>query len=192
MRCDCINNSTFTLWAFKFIDSLKVLIDDCGVSVLEIQSNNMPDNIIFLYYGMLLFNINIIEASKLRIIGADDMHVCPGSILTLECTVDGGRGDSTVWEGTALGDCEIILLHHRFRRPTGTFGMCNNGAIIGQSVSEVEGNITSLRLYISQLEVAITADMIRMSIECTHDDGAVHTIGHYRINIGTQCIELCY
>ena len=136
------------------------------------------------YYGMLLFNIT--EASKLQIIGAPGVNTCPGSILTLECIVNGEPGDSTVWEGTALGDCEIILRHHRFRRPTGTFGTCNDGAIIGRSVSEVESNITSLRSYISQLEVAITADMIRMSIECTHDDGTVHiNVGRYQINIGT-------
>ena len=66
--------------------------------------------IIFLY-RMLLFNS--IEASELRIIGANGVHAyaCPGSILTLECIVNGGAADSTVWQGTAFSDCEIALLH---------------------------------------------------------------------------------
>ena len=46
------------------------------------------------YYGMLLFNIT--EASKLQIIGAPGVKACPGSILTLECIVNGEPGDSTV------------------------------------------------------------------------------------------------
>ena len=126
---------------------------------------------------MLLFNI--IEASELRVIGANGVHACPGSTLTLECTVNGGARDTTVWEGTAFSECEISLLHLRFGESGGTVRTCNNGAITGRSVSFIRDTT-----YISQLVVKITTEMIRRSIECTHDNGTVHTIGHHLINIG--------
>ena len=124
---------------------------------------------------------NIVETSELRIIGANGVHACLGSILTLECVVNGEIGDTTVWEGTAFGaDCEIILLHLRFGGP-GTFSQCNDGAITGQSM-RVESN----SIYISQLEVKVTAEIIGKDIICTHDNGTSNTvtIGRYPINIG--------
>ena len=130
---------------------------------------------------------NTIEASELRIIGANGVHACLGSILTLECVVNGEIGDTTVWEGTAFGgNCEITLLHLRFE-PTGpgTFGQCNDGAITGQNV-RVEGN----SIYISQLEVKVTAEVIGKNIICTHDNGTTNTIGRYPMNIGIHCIAV--
>ena len=113
------------------------------------------------------------------------MHACLGSNLTLECTVHGGKGDSTVWQGTAFSGCEITLLHIRFRQ--GTAGVCNSGAISGRSVS-IENNSP----YISRLRVAITAEMIGKNIVCNRDElnGTIYTIGQHLIKIGILCIPV--
>ena len=108
------------------------------------------------------------------------MHACLGSNLTLECTVHGGEGDSTVWQGTAFSGCnsdEITLIHHRFGR-VGAFGVCNGGAISGRIV-RIENNS-----YISQLRVAITAEMVGKNIICNRDNGTIYTIGQHLIKIG--------
>ena len=131
---------------------------------------------------------NIEAASELRVIGANGMHVCLGRNLTLECTVHGGEGDSTVWEGTAFSGCnndEITLLHIRFGQ--GTAGVCNSGAISGRSV-RVENNSS----YISQLRVAITAEMVGKNIICNRDElnGTIYTIGQHLIKIGILYIPV--
>jgi hypothetical protein len=95
--------------------------------------------------------------------------------------VHGGERDSTVWQGTAFSGCnnnEITLIHNRFARE-GASGICNGGAITGRSV-RVESNIS----YISQLEVAITAEMVGKSIVCNLDNGTIYTIGQHLIKIG--------
>ena len=120
--------------------------------------------------------------SGLQIIETTGVHACPGRILTLECTVRGEVGDATVWNGTAFSGCDnndIVLLHNRFG--IGDLGRCNGGAITGRSI-----RIESNSLYISQLEVIITSDMIEKNIACARDDGTYsYTIGDYLINIGT-------
>ena len=111
------------------------------------------------------------------------MHACLGKNLTLECTVHGDEGDSTVWQGTAFSGCnndEITLIHNRFGRE-GASGVCNGGAISGRIV-RVESNSS----YISQLKVAITAEMVGKNIICNRDNGTIYTvtIGRYVIKIG--------
>ena len=109
------------------------------------------------------------------------MHACPGKNLTLECTVHGDEGDNTVWQGTAFSGCnndEITLIHNRFGRE-GASGVCNGGAISGRIV-RVESNSS----YISQLKVAISAEMVGKNIVCNHDNGTIYTIGRYVIKIG--------
>ena len=124
--------------------------------------------------------IAVDAASELRIVETYGLHASPGRSLTLECTVSGGEGDTTIWEGTAFSGCEILLIHNRFGRPAGTSRTCSNGAITGQSV-RVESNST----YISQLEVIITPGMIGKNIVCNHDNGTVYTIiGHHQLNMG--------
>ena len=121
--------------------------------------------------------------SGLRIVGTNGVHACPGRNLTLECIVNGGSGDTTVWQGTAFSGCEISLTHNRFSRPTGTFGACNN--VTGRSM-RVENNST----YISQLEMIITLEMIGKNIVCSRDNGTVYTIGRHQLNIGMYVILL--
>ena len=96
-------------------------------------------------------------------------HACAGDTLTYKYTVVGGiLGGATVWKGTAF-DCplnEIALLHSRFTSANGTFGVCNNGAIVARSLP-VEGNNTT---YTSQLNVTVTSDIAGETIMCVHDN----------------------
>ena len=115
---------------------------------------------------------------------------CPGSILTLECTVNGGMRDTTVWGGTVF-DCvdsnhKILLLHQRFGEgKQGSFGECNNGAVTGQSVGVVSNSNGNVSLYVSQLEVVIKPEMFGKKIVCVHDDGTnSNDVGVYVINFG--------
>ena len=84
--------------------------------------------------------------------------------MSYECTVTGGGG--TVWTGSAFNcyryNNEIVLFNSRF--DTGTYGTCNNGAIVGRSLS-VDGNN-----YTSQLNVTITPDIAGKTIECLNYD----------------------
>ena len=93
--------------------------------------------------------------------------VCPGEILTYECTARGGV--STVWTGSAYDGprCEIVLLHSRFTSGQGTNVICKKGAtyIVARSLS-VEGNN-----YTSQLNVTVTPDTAGKTIECSSDNG---------------------
>jgi hypothetical protein len=91
--------------------------------------------------------------------------VCPGDKLSYECTVMGGG--LTIWTGSAFSCSsfrnEIVLRHSSFGG-TGTYWMCNNGAIEARSLS-VEGNN-----YTSQLNVTVTPDTAGTTINCSHDN----------------------
>ena len=70
----------------------------------------------------------------------------------------------TVWTGTAF-DClinKIALLHSRFS--DGTFGVCNDGAIVARSLSVEDSS------YISQLNVTITPEIAGKTIVCVHNN----------------------
>lgn len=89
--------------------------------------------------------------------------ICPGDILTYECTVTGGH--ATVWTGSAF-DCpsagnDITLLHSHFMHK----GSCNNGTIMARSLS-VKGNN-----YTSQFNVTVASDMAGKTIECLKSNG---------------------
>ena len=97
---------------------------------------------------------------------------CPGDTLTYECTVVGTG--STIWTGSAF-NCSnsnymILLLHNRFSSTKGDYGSCNNGDIVGRSLS-AEGNN-----YTSQLNVTITPDTAGKTTECLYDDGLIATL----------------
>ena len=83
----------------------------------------------------------------------------------------GSRYGTTVWSGSAF-DCtggEITLLHSFYESTA--YGECNNGSIVAQSL-RVENNNTS---YTSQLNIAVSADMIGKSVECAYDSGNTET-----------------
>ena len=88
--------------------------------------------------------------------------VCPGDILSYECTVTGTERGATIWTGSAFNCYEIVLYHYRFN--TGTNRTCNNGAIVGRSLS-IEGNN-----YTSQLNVTVKPDTAGKTIGCIHDN----------------------
>ena len=100
------------------------------------------------------------------------------TLLTFECSVIGRPVGSTVWRGSAF-DCpneEIVLLHSLFMSKSGSYGMCNNGSIVGRGLRSENG------CYTSQLNVTVTPDMIGKSIECVHDDiTSTSTVGTLNI-----------
>ena len=98
--------------------------------------------------------------------------VCPGNILTYECTVHVMRGAATIWTGSAF-QCpsagnEIALSHNAFLyNRNGQLKYCN-GAIVARILSVEDNNLNS------QLNVTVTPDTAGKTIEClnynwTHD-----------------------
>jgi hypothetical protein len=146
---------------------------------------NLTRSIITSLSGSIFFLINLqraLESSKIinimivlseengrLFLNAGSMSgcLCPGDILTYQCTVV-GRG-LTVWIGNAFicpsNNNEIALLHRRFESENGTSNSCNNGAIVGRSLA-VEGNN-----YTSQLNVTITPETAGTTVECISDNG---------------------
>ena len=102
-----------------------------------------------------------------------DICLCPGDVVTYECTTIGGG--STVWKGSAFNDScnEIILLHDRYNSPGAYYVSClnSNETIVARGLP-VEVNET----YTSQLSVTLTASQFGKSIECRHDNGSSDTI----------------
>ena len=99
-------------------------------------------------------------------------NVCPEDVLILDCIVNGSVGDSTVWTGTALHDCDpsVILLHTLVKRAF--VKECNKGAI--NITMKAENNTDSYdysknSLFRSQLVAVVQQDMIDNDIECIHD-----------------------
>jgi hypothetical protein len=93
--------------------------------------------------------------------------VCPGDKLTYRCTVQGSAVGATIWNGTAFSGCqqnEIFLQHWQYTPTGGPASICNNGAIVGQSLG-VQGNN-----YTSQLNVTITPETAGKTIMCVYDD----------------------
>ena len=89
----------------------------------------------------------------------------------------------TVWRGSAL-DCAsnvIILRHMRFTSVEGAMGECNEGSIVGRSLTFQEAG----SLYISQLSVKISSEVIGETIECILDDTNITSIGSATVNITT-------
>ena len=72
---------------------------------------------------------------------------------------------------------EVVLLHSRFNSSTNERGICNNGALIGQSLY-VEGD-----QYTSQLIVTINSTLIGTNVKCARDDGDVeHVVGCHTLS----------
>ena len=91
---------------------------------------------------------------------------CPGSMSTYECTVFGDG--FTAWQGSAF-DCslsgnEILLSHIDFE--SGTTRTCNDGAIVGRSVRNMDN------YYTSQLSVNFSSVLDGRSIQCMSVGGS--------------------
>ena len=108
----------------------------------------------------------------------DCHNTCPGHQLLYECTTIGVG--TTVWKGTAfLNQCagsSILLSHSHFT--SGTMDSCNNGAIVGQSLSAVNN------CYTSQLNVTVDASMNGQTVKCVYNNGATES------EIGTSTITI--
>ena len=113
---------------------------------------------------------------------------CSNDILTFNCTIIGGG--ITQWSGTAF-DCEhnlneILLLHENFDDPGGTDGTCNNGQIVGRSVSVIEN------CYTSQVSVTTSAELNNKTVRCIHNTEVI-PIGEILLTIisGKDWITTC-
>ena len=89
---------------------------------------------------------------------------------------------STVFQGNLLNcssKCnEIILLRSRFTTPTGTNGTCNNGKVVGYSLTVYN----SSNCYTSLLCIMVNSDMVGKTVECVQDNGtATKEIGNFII-----------
>ena len=95
---------------------------------------------------------------------------CPGHNITFECTVTGGG--TTVWQGSGVFNCpnhnnEVILRHISF--DSSVRGVCNDGAIVGESL-RINGNS-----YTSQLNIVYKEEYAGKNVTCSYDDGTVTT-----------------
>ena len=106
--------------------------------------------------------------------------------MTFTCSIVGGG--NTIWNGTAfncpsgnsVSNNQIFLRHSAFAMMTG--GMCNDGAIVGESVS-FDSEVTR---YTSRLNITVNSDVVGKNISCIYDD----TTHGMEILIGTAAIEL--
>ena len=104
-----------------------------------------------------------------------DGCVCPGDVMTYECTVFGGIGTTTVWKSDVF-QCssgkQVIELIHSTNESI--IRVCNNGDIVARTVRSESDSFTSL----SQLNVTLTRDIAGGSIECIGDNGTyTHRVG---------------
>ena len=92
--------------------------------------------------------------------------------MAYECTAVGDG--LTYWTGTAFNcsssNDEVVLFHCRFLSAGGTNGTCNNGAILGRSLT-VDGNN-----YTSQLIITVTPNVGGETVDYLHDDGRMSTL----------------
>ena len=104
--------------------------------------------------------------------------ICAGHQLIYECTAVGPG--TTIWEGTAFrcAGGSILLSHNMFS--SGTTDVCNNGAIVGRSLSVVD------TCYTSQLNITTDVTMNGETVQCVHNNRERDdTIGTSTINIIT-------
>ena len=120
--------------------------------------------------------------------------LCPGDVVTYECTTAEGRGAiATVWRGSIFSVLcprdvqEFVVLYGDNTFQDGYNLSCNGEAIFSSS-SRVETESADL-VYLSQLNVTLTSDVIGKSIECVVDDGMREIIvGSLNITEGTIII----
>ena len=118
---------------------------------------------------------------RLLNIFSDDC-VCPGDVVTFECTVIGGFGTTTVWKSDIFhcsSGKQVIELVHRpvnFEQEGDNTRACNNGDIVGRIVRSENDSFTS------QLNVTLTQNISGGRIECIGDNGiSTHRIGSLNI-----------
>ena len=126
---------------------------------------------------------------QLTLVSAQKTCICPGDVVIYKCTVMGGLfGGSTVFRGKSspFVSCTgesinkeglLILPHSLFNQSQGVKRTCNNGTIIGRSLSVKNGT------YSSQLSITVTSELIGDTIECAQDNGThIYEVGMAIIN----------
>ena len=116
---------------------------------------------------------------------------CVGDTLNFSCTVSGGA--STVWQGSAFGNCRITLLHSHFASGSGASGTCNRGSMVAQSESYSINYSTNTSYYTSYLRVTAAHDLNNTDIQCLlHINSQLIPIGSYNISIisGTMLLTI--
>jgi hypothetical protein len=113
----------------------------------------------------------------------------PCDTVMYECTVIGDQGGFTVWMGDFFhcsSGKRVMELQHSPTRvgdtPEFTDRTCNNGSIMGRIILAENG------IFISQLNVTLTSDIVGRSIECAYDNGTIHRIGSLNLTTG-KCIH---
>ena len=96
--------------------------------------------------------------------------VCPGTLITLQCTVTGSG--TTVWQGSAFScdntdDGTLPLRHSQFANGTLVKECNSDGTMIMAREVEVTGDN-----YTSQLIIPVTPEIDNKTVECAHDNGA--------------------
>ena len=123
--------------------------------------------------------------------------VCPGDILTFECTVFGGvstvyKFKSSAFDSIMCNIEDIVLIHSRFNSSASsgdsqsrscTIGN-RNVALHGQSVRNVNGS------YTSQLKITLFSSLYGSTIDCVHDNGSKEiSVGSYPLgNLSASCM----
>ena len=127
----------------------------------------MAFNMSVVFYVLILVCLLVSASAS----STSEVILCPGDVLTTECTVMGSESGATVWQGTALqcddSSNEIFLIHNRFGRSYNNIQTCNNGAIVAQAVEVVDDS------YTSQLNVTVTVELNNTTVECLHDTGII-------------------
>ena len=104
------------------------------------------------------------DENQLSVISA---CICSGAEATYTCSVRGGG--NTIWNGSAFNcpstgssnNNQILLRHSGF----GTqMGSCNNGDITGKGIFAMD------TLFVSQLNVTLSSDVVGKEIACYYDD----------------------
>ena len=109
-----------------------------------------------------------------------------GDTVTFNCTVMGSAGGATVWRGSAFNCAlnDITLFHSAYKSEHGAIGMCNNGAIMAQSLG-VEDSY-----YTSQLNVNVSSNMIGKTIMCVNVLNLTSEMVHFLTTINNQTGKL--
>ena len=98
--------------------------------------------------------------------------------------MEGESYGQTIWRGSVFRNCvnEIVLYHYEFgANRTATFRNCysSNNSIVARGLRVENG------LYISQLNVTVTSDVIGKSIKCDYDNqiNSTTTVGSLNLTL---------
>ena len=121
---------------------------------------------------------------------------CPGDVLMYECTVVSTNVGFTVLKGkpddffkctssSSYNGRDLALPHVRFDQ--GVVEYCNNGAVVGRSLTSENGS------YTSQFNITVSSEQLLAGgmIECLHDNGShVSVVEAANITVTGACMHM--